>query len=49
MKVTIKHGFMPKATVQNDSEKLMFVKTHVLKKESVAKLYSNIRRYFAKQ
>ena len=32
MKATLKHGFMPKATVWNDSEKFMFVKIHVLKK-----------------
>ena len=49
MKATLKHGFMPKATVWNDSEKFMFVKIHVLKKAYVAKLYSGFRRYFAKQ
>ena len=49
MKVNLKHGSMHKATVWNDSEKLMFVKTHVLIKASVAILYSGFRRYFVKQ
>ena len=43
MKVTLK------ATVWNASEKLMFVKVHVLKKNYVVKLFSGIHRYFVKQ
>ena len=37
------------ATVWNGSEKFMSVKIHVFKKAPVAKLYSDIRIYFAKQ
>ena len=39
---------LPKATVWNDSGKINFVKIHVLKKASVAKIYNSLRRYFAK-
>ena len=38
----------PKASVWNSSEKFMSVKIHVFKVASVAKLYSGVRRYFAK-
>ena len=39
----------PKATVRISSEKFMSVKIHFLKIAPAAKLYSGIRRYFAKR
>ena len=38
----------PKVSVWNSSEKFMSIKIHVFKIASAAKLYSGIRRYFAK-
>ena len=52
MILTIRFENNPKVTFWNvlkGSEKFMSINNYVLKKASVAKLYSDIRRYFAKQ
>ena len=43
------HRWNFKATVGNSSDKSISVKIHVLKIVSVAKFYSDVRRYFVKQ
>ena len=49
MILTTRDESNPKTTVWNSSEKFMSVNIPVLKISSVAKLYSGICRYFAKQ
>ena len=49
MILTTRYESNPKATFWNGSEKFMPVKIHFLKNISVAKIYSDIGRYFSKQ
>ena len=49
MILTTKYESNPNVTVWNGSENFIFVKIYGLKEASVAKLYSGIRKYFARQ